>query len=701
MDLQGHAMNRTTISILSLALLFGAPVLAQDCNLDGLPDSQQVNVQGLTAQYFANRTWSGPPAAVRVDLGGAGSFELSNWSLPAGVPSDEFSVRWMGGLQFNQTAPFQFRISADDAYRLYLDGVLLGSSNGVVGNQIVPQTPITVTAGIHHFRIEFREDYGEAKIKVERKISSATTWSVIANTNFKAGVDANANNILDLCDSGDCNGNFLPDAIDIAQDPSLDCNSNAILDTCETTANDCDQNGVPDTCEASAMGLVGYYFGTNNFTGPVIAKRLDGGGPLGIDFNVTDGNNNAWMPSNVPTDNFSVRWGGALVVETSGYYDFQMQSDDLGNLYIDGVLLFSSNTGTEERGPFYLEAGRRLMSLTLREFGGDQRMRLRWRQSGTADWFPLPGTMYRPSFDGNGDGVADVCQSGDCNANGTPDGFELANGLATDCDADNLLDSCEVASGATDCNANGIPDSCESTSTGLFGRYFARLGSSSPSDPYRPGQRLAVRRDARVAFADGAWLPQGIPTDNIIVIWTGSITTGPESGLWTFRTDSDDGARLTIDGATVIDGWLGNAGVRTGSITLQGNTTYDFKLELHEGNGGQQCILDWSPPSSGGSAFSIVPTTAFRMATPDCNSNNIPDDCDIASGTLPDPGFGIPDPCASSACPADLDLDGLIGGGDLGILIANWGTSGGDIDGDGTSNGQDLGVMLSAWGPCP
>jgi len=694
-------MNHAAMSILSLPLVVGASALAQDCNLDGLLDSQQVNVQGLTAQYFANRTWSGPPAAVQVDLGGSGGFDLSNWSLPPGVPSDEFSVRWTGGLTFNQTAPFQFRISADDGYRFYLDGVLLGSSNGVVSNQIVPAAPINVTAGIHHLRIEFREDFGDAKLKVERKTGSATNWSVIANANFRAGVDANLNTILDLCDSGDCNGNFVPDAIDIDQDPALDCNANAILDTCETAANDCDQNGVPDSCEPSLNGLMGFYYGTNDFTGPIIAKRLDGSGPLGIDFNVTTGDDNSWMPPGVPTDQFSVIWGGALVVETSGDYDFQMQSDDLGGLFIDGVLLFGSGTGTEERGPFHLEAGRRLMSLTLREFGGDQRMRLRWRQSGTTEWFPLSGTMYRPVYDGDGNGVADVCQTGDCNANRIPDGFELANGLATDCDADSVLDSCEVASGAVDCNANGIPDSCEAASTGLFGRYFARLGSSNPADPYRPGQRLAVRRDARVAFADGPWLPPGMPTDNIIVIWTGSITTSAESGLWTFRIDSDDGARLTIEGTTVIDGWLGDAGIRTGAIPLEGNTTFDFKLELHEGNGGQRCLLDWSPPSAGGSAFSTVPMSAFRMATPDCNNNGIPDDCDIAAGTLPDPGYGIPDPCASGACPADLNLDGSVDGGDLGILIAKWGTSDGDVNGDGASDGQDLGVMLSVWGPCP
>ncbi len=53
------------------------------------------------------------------------------------------------------------------------------------------------------------------------------------------------------------------------------------------------------------------------------------------------------------------------------------------------------------------------------------------------------------------------------------------------------------------------------------------------------------------------------------------------------------------------------------------------------------------------------------------------------------------------ACPADLDGNGLVDGGDLGLLLSGWGASGpADIDGSGAVDGSDLGVMLSAWGSC-
>ena len=50
-------------------------------------------------------------------------------------------------------------------------------------------------------------------------------------------------------------------------------------------------------------------------------------------------------------------------------------------------------------------------------------------------------------------------------------------------------------------------------------------------------------------------------------------------------------------------------------------------------------------------------------------------------------------------CACDLDHDGTINGGDLGIMLNNWGTGGaGDFDGDGRVTGSDLGILLSRWG---
>jgi hypothetical protein len=56
---------------------------------------------------------------------------------------------------------------------------------------------------------------------------------------------------------------------------------------------------------------------------------------------------------------------------------------------------------------------------------------------------------------------------------------------------------------------------------------------------------------------------------------------------------------------------------------------------------------------------------------------------------------------ACNVCQADFTGNGVVDGGDLGVLLGGWGspvTS--DLNGDGTTDGADLGLLLSAWGPC-
>lgn len=59
---------------------------------------------------------------------------------------------------------------------------------------------------------------------------------------------------------------------------------------------------------------------------------------------------------------------------------------------------------------------------------------------------------------------------------------------------------------------------------------------------------------------------------------------------------------------------------------------------------------------------------------------------------------------APSGVEGDLDGDGLVGSGDLGILLSQWGSCpdgcakcAGDLDGDAAVNGADLGYLLASW----
>ena len=74
------------------------------------------------------------------------------------------------------------------------------------------------------------------------------------------------------------------------------------------------------------------------------------------------------------------------------------------------------------------------------------------------------------------------------------------------------------------------------------------------------------------------------------------------------------------------------------------------------------------------------------------------------SGSLVIDGPTQPPP----SCLGDLNLDGVVNGADLGLLLGAWGACPGDVPGclgdlniDGVVNGADLGLLLGAWGACP
>jgi len=88
-----------------------------------------------------------------------------------------------------------------------------------------------------------------------------------------------------------------------------------------------------------------------------------------------------------------------------------------------------------------------------------------------------------------------------------------------------------------------------------------------------------------------------VGSDNFSVRWTGHVT--PEfSEEYTFRTISDDGVRLWVDGVSVIDNWTDHPLTEdAGTAALTAGAKHELKMEYYESGFGATARLLWESPS--------------------------------------------------------------------------------------------------------
>ena len=147
--------------------------------------------------------------------------------------------------------------------------------------------------------------------------------------------------------------------------------------------------------------------------------------------------------------------------------------------------------------------------------------------------------------------------------------------------------------------------------SGLLGDYYANMTlAGSPA-----GQRI----DGPVDFNWGVGAPGvgGIGTDNFSVRWTGFVTP-TVAGNYTLRTRSDDGVRLYLDGALIIDNWTDHGPTNNDSapVALTAGQRYAVVMEYYENGGGAVAQLSWSGPATGGFQFIPQPNLSHFCGLP-------------------------------------------------------------------------------------
>ncbi len=230
-----------------------------------------------------------------------------------------------------------------------------------------------------------------------------------------------------------------------------------------------------------------------------------------------------------------------------------------------------------------------------------------------------------------------------------------------------------------------------------------------------------VSNDA--ALTAGGW-ELGVPIGTVATPGGASspasdATAAPGTRCWTTGLGVAGGlaASQDIDGGTstltspVFN--LGNASGATLSVALwffcndiTSNTTAEIDaLRVEVSNGGAWTLVDdirtnlntaWATRTYElGNFVTITPTMSVRFITGDRPENS------TTEAAIDEFVLTARFCQAALPCPADINGDGSVGGGDLATLLGAWGTAKVDLDGDGICGGSDLAVMLGAWGACP
>ncbi|MHC5109458.1 MAG: PA14 domain-containing protein [Planctomycetota bacterium] len=276
--------------------------------------------------------------------------------------------------------------------------------------------------------------------------------------------------------------------------------------------------------------------------------------------------------------------------------------------------------------------------------------------------------------DCNGNGVPDACDNleSDCNNNGIPDPCDVPpiGGLA-DCNGDLIPDECQLVD--NDCNNTNIPDECELEGPPVP-QYVLDDGSSEDSIGLSNGgdlgwlnhfEVIATGETIKSIQVSYAGIASGTPAD--VYLWSDPNGDGNPNDAQTIVSAAISIQSPATDSFMTVnipETFIGPAGTSffAGTIVTHSVPDLPMPIDLSTSNGeswlaGGSGALDPDDLSSAtlygrvtdfgfaGNAMVRVQSTAPAPPN-DCNSNGIPDECDLSSGFSADcNNNSVPDEC--------------------------------------------------------
>ncbi|NOS99998.1 MAG: right-handed parallel beta-helix repeat-containing protein [Phycisphaerales bacterium] len=432
----------------------------------------------------------------------------------------------------------------------------------------------------------------------------------------------------------DCDASGSPDDCDVASGAAIDCNDNDVPDSCdvgEGFSEDCNANVVPDECElGAAKGAIlpalnrgwwsstGLHTASNNNT-------LTGDFSTGLryssyfTFDVSDVQSVVGNPtlrlelerysSPHATETFAVRDVStkAAPLEADGPNTAIYQDLDTGDVYgtvtvkstdIGSVLVIPLNAAARED----VESADDYFSVGLQLTSGDV--------TGTSEWvrFSAAGE-YRIH-------ELVVVTANDCNANEILDECDIDEGASEDCNTNAVPDECDLDGGSSeDCNGNDIPDECETGQTVVYNISASSLlnvPSNCGSGPYgcvgQPGFR---------------WTDTGSgPVANVQIqfnLGMNCYSTGVPIGLRLNGTQFGSHVSTQYCNCSATTGVPVTVTAPPSTYLVGGSNTFAFKTVT-------SCIGFTPQASWGGGVYARVSVTYGTVS--DVNSNGVADACE-------------------------------------------------------------------------
>jgi uncharacterized protein (DUF1800 family) len=134
--------------------------------------------------------------------------------------------------------------------------------------------------------------------------------------------------------------------------------------------------------------------------------------------------------------------------------------------------------------------------------------------------------------------------------------------------------------------------------TGLLGEYYTNSSTTyTNANNFNPTNLFLTRVDPDIDFDWTNGTSPDLSNGLYSVRWTGQVQ--PQfSETYVFAVESDDGCRLWVNNQLLINEWQAQGLTTwTNSITLQGGTRYNIKLEYLQAGGAAQAYLYWYSPT--------------------------------------------------------------------------------------------------------